>query len=103
MLKARHKFNAKVIKKGEECYASKKEHLYSCHLDELVKNGEVIGFLRQVPVHLPGKIRYVMDFLVFYADGRCEGVEVKGFKTAMWIVKKKLFDEFYPWLELKIV
>lgn len=34
---------------------------------------------------------YVVDFLVRYADGRRELIEIKGHKTKDWILKDKLF------------
>jgi predicted nuclease of restriction endonuclease-like RecB superfamily len=61
------------------------------------------------PLHVNGaKIcDYVCDFLVRYADGRKELVEVKGFWTRDAIIKRKLFEATvlhdYPELTYTIV
>lgn len=65
--------------------------------------GEVVGIFRQVPLHLAPGVTYRMDFLVFYSDGTAEGIEVKGFETPEWKIKKKLIADKYPWFELRIV
>ena len=103
MIKARHKFNATAVKKDKICYASQKEFKYSLYLDSLKSKGDVLGYLSQVPVRFKCGSKYVMDFLVFYSDGSCEGIEVKGFETETWKLKKKLFDDEYEWLTLRIV
>jgi hypothetical protein len=38
---------------------------------------------------------YVADFLVSYANGTEELVEVKGFETPEWKLKKRLLDATY--------
>ena len=103
MIKARHKFNATAVKKGTVVYQSKKEYNYFLYLESLKDKGDVLGYLSQVPVRFKCGTKYVMDFLVFYADGSCEGIEVKGFETETWKIKKKLFDDEYEWLTLRIV
>ena len=84
-------------------FPSKKEANYYDQLKLKAKAGVVVGFFRQVPIHLPGNIVYRMDFLVFYADGTCEGIEVKGFETPEWKIKEKLINQFYPWFKLRVV
>jgi hypothetical protein len=44
-----------------------------------------------------------MDFFVFYPDGTCEGIEIKGFETKEWKIKEKLIHAHYPWLTLKVI
>jgi hypothetical protein len=77
-------------------FDSKKEARYYDQLKLRVKSGEVLFFLRQVPLHLPGGVRYVVDFQEFHSDGTVRFVEIKGFETAQWLVKKKLVESFYP-------
>ena len=101
--KTRHKFGAKPVEVDNIKFSSKLERNYYEKLKILQKSGEVIGFFMQTPLHLPGKIKYVMDFFVFYSDGTCEAIEVKGFETPEWKMKAKLVKEFYPWLPLTIV
>lgn len=38
---------------------------------------------------------YIADFRVRYADGREEVIDVKGIKTAVYMLKKKLFEQKY--------
>lgn len=46
-------------------------------------------------------ITYVADFLVTYADGRKELIDVKGAKTEVFKIKRKLYDARYPELPLR--
>ena len=62
----------------------------------LQAKGDILFFLRQVPFHLPGNTKYVCDFLVFWADERVTIEDVKGFKTPMYILKKKQLEDIYP-------
>ena len=102
-MKLKHKFKAKPCQADNIKFGSKKERAYYEKLKILQKTGVVIGFLRQIPVHFSSGIKYVMDFLVFYADGSCEAIEVKGFETKTWIMKKKMLEDEYPWLPIKVV
>lgn len=68
------------------------------HLKQLRESGEVLVFLRQVPFDLPGRVRYLADFLVQYPD-RIEVVDVKGLETDLWKLKWRLLEEErYPWV-----
>ncbi len=58
--------------------------------------GDVIFHLRQVPFHLPGNVKYVVDFVLFNVDGTVDFVDVKGMKTPMYILKKKMVENLYP-------
>ena len=53
-------------------------------------------FLRQIPIRLPGKVKYVCDFQVFWKDGTVTFEDVKGYKTAMYKRNKKQVEEIYP-------
>jgi len=96
----RHKFHAKPTETDGIKFSSKKEARRYQDLKLLQKAGEVLFFLRQTPLHLPGNIKYVCDFLVFYSDGTCEFEDVKGMKTPMYILKKKQVEAIYP-IEIK--
>lgn len=92
----KHKFNAiRTQVKGIK-FASRKEALRFIALQQLQKAGEVVFFLRQVPFHLAGGIKYVCDFLIFWADGSVTIEDVKGMRTDMYKVKKKLVEDTYP-------
>ena len=66
------------------------------------KEGEVVFFLRQVPFHLPGGSRYVIDFQEFHSNGNVVFTEVKGFMTDIASLKIKLVQEIYP-IKINIV
>ncbi|MBE9491071.1 MAG: DUF1064 domain-containing protein [Bacteroidetes bacterium] len=94
--KKRPKYNAKRTEVDGIKFDSKKEATYFVTLKSLEKNGDIIFFLRQVPFHLPGGVKYVCDFQEFWADGTVKFVDVKGFKTAMYKAKKKMVESIYP-------
>lgn len=58
--------------------------------------GEILFFLRQVPFHLPGGTRYVVDFLEFHADSSVHVVDTKGRETEVFRVKKREVEHHYP-------
>ena len=91
-----HKFNAKRTEIDGIKFASKKEAAYYQQLLLRQKGGDVIFFLRQVPFHLPGGVRYVVDFQEFLSDGTVRFVDVKGMRTSEYIAKKKMVEALYP-------
>lgn len=92
----RHKFNAKPTTIDDIRFASKKEANYYQGLQLAKKSGELLFFLRQVPFHLPGGVRYVVDFAEFWKNGEVRFVDVKGMKTAMYTAKKQILEATYP-------
>lgn len=92
----RHKFNAVRTERDGIKFASKREAAQYDKLMVLQKSAQVVFFLRQVPFHLPGGVKYVADFLVFFADGHCEIQDAKGMKTQLYIAKKKMVESVYP-------
>ncbi len=87
--------------RGGILFDSKKEADYYDTLLLLKKAGDVLTFLRQVKFHLPGNTLYYCDFLVFYADGKVEFVDVKGMRTQSYKTKKRMVEELYA--PIKIV
>ncbi|MCP1376019.1 DUF1064 domain-containing protein [Dyella lutea] len=79
-------------------FDSKREARYYEQLKLRKQAGEVSYWLRQVPVHLPGGTRYVLDFLVFFTEpGRDpEYVDVKGRETPVFRLKKREVEHHYP-------
>jgi Protein of unknown function (DUF1064) len=64
---------------------------------------EISFFLRQTPFHLPGNVKLVADFIIFYPAGNFEVMDVKGDKpTALWTVKRKTVEAIYP-VKIKII
>ena len=98
----RHKFNAiQTIRDGIK-FASKKEAAYYDELKLKQKAGTVCFFLRQTPFHLPGNITYRIDFQVFNSDGTVHFIDVKGFETKTFKMKKKMVESLYP-VKIEIV
>ena len=95
-MKIRHKFNAVATVSDGIKFPSKKEAKRYLQLKNLRGAGEVIFFLRQVPFHLSGGVKYVCDFVVFWADGNVTIEDVKGMKTSIYTAKKKMVEATYP-------
>lgn len=92
----RHKFKAKATETDGIKFASKKEANRYNILKLLQKSGDILFFLRQVPFHLPGGVKYICDFLIFWANGIVTIEDVKGFKTESYKAKKKMVEALYP-------
>jgi hypothetical protein len=95
-LAPKHKFHAQPTECGGIRFPSKKEANYYGQLELAKKAGDLLFFLRQVPFHLPGGVRYVCDFLEFWKTGEVRFVDVKGFKTPGYIAKRKIVEATYP-------
>lgn len=97
----RHKFNAIRTEVDEIKFASKKEAEYYGQLKGMVDSGELVFFLRQVPLDIGGGIRYICDFVTFDSNGTVHFIDVKGFLTKEFKLKRKLVESIYPFkLEL---
>jgi hypothetical protein len=92
----KHKFNAKPCEYQGIKFASKKEFKRFQELELLKKYGEVVFFLRQVPMHLTAGVKYILDFQVFWSDGNVTFEDVKGMRTPMYKLKKKQVESLYP-------
>lgn len=77
-------------------FDSKREAAYYQRLKLRVAAGEVLYFVRQVPLHLPGGTRLVVDFLEFMADGTARWVDVKGRETPAFKIKRREIEAHYP-------
>jgi len=91
-----HKFKAKAVTQDGHRFPSTLEWKYFNHLEALILLKEVVFFLRQVPFHLPGGVKYVVDYQVFYSNGEIKFVDVKGCETSEFILKKKMVEDLYP-------
>ncbi len=92
----KHKFKAISTESDGIKFSSKKEAKHYQELKLLQKSGGLLFFLRQVPFHLPGGVKYVCDFLCFWKDGTVTIEDVKGMKTPMYSLKKKQVETIYP-------
>ncbi len=77
-------------------FDSKREAAYYEQLKMRKAGGEVHFWLRQVPIHLPGGTKYVIDFLVFLRDGTVDFVDVKGRETKEFRIKRREVEHHYP-------
>lgn len=74
---------------------------------ELEKRAGIIKEIEYQPAFellpRPNRVVYVADFRITYADGRVEVVDVKGFETAVFKLKKKMLRHFYPQVKLVLM
>ena len=97
--KKKSKYKANRVEIDGVKFDSQKEADYYCELKLRLQAGEINGFCRQAEFILDGGIRYIADFIVFYKD-HTEVIDVKGFKTDVYKLKKKLFESRF---NLKII
>jgi hypothetical protein len=95
MIRMRHKYNAVQTECDGIKFSSKKEAAYYCQLRALKTSGAVLFFLRQAPFHLPGGVRFVIDFVEFWANGDIRFVDAKGMKTESYKAKKRMVEALY--------
>ena len=99
----KHKYSAVKTECDGIKFSSKKEARYYQDLKLRKLGGEIIFFLRQVPFHLSGNTKYVVDFQEFHSDGTVHFVDVKGMQTKMFIMKKKQVEQLYAPVVIEIV
>ena len=92
----KHKFKAVSCESDGIKFPSKKERKRYLELKLLQKAGDVLFFQMQVPFHLPGGVKYLCDFQVYWNNGNITFEDVKGMKTPMYKLKKKQVEELYP-------
>jgi hypothetical protein len=106
-LKVMPKYNAsKTVIDGIQ-FDSKAEGEYYIHLKEKQLRGEIRAFNLQPKFMLQEgfkkgdkqirPIYYIADFEILHNDESIEIVDVKGFETADFKIKKKLFEKKYPY------
>ena len=96
------KYNAKKTIHNGVRYDSKKEADFAQTLDLRQRAGEITFWLRQVPIGLPGGVRYFLDFVTFtlltgYEPGAWEihWIEVKGRDLELGRAKRKIAQSIY--------
>jgi hypothetical protein len=98
----RHKFKAVRCEKDDIKFPSKAEKRYYETLKILQRSGEIVFFLRQPRFDLPGGVKYIADFQIFWANGEVEFIDVKGYDTPNSKSKRKMVESVYP-VKIKIV
>ena len=91
-----HKYGAKPTVIDGIRFDSIKEARYYSTLKLAQKTGELLFFIRQVPFHLPGGTKLVVDFVEFWSDGEVKITDVKGMKTDVYKLKKREVEHHYP-------
>lgn len=85
-------------------YHSKAEARFAQELDLRVKGKDILSWEPQYKVSIDvigedGRsyhiTNYFVDFIVYYPDGDVELVEVKGFETEVWRLKRKLLEAVF--------
>lgn len=89
------KYGAEGQHLGWLWFASKREARYWQSLQPLLKSGGLRLALPQVPFRLPGGTVYRADFLLWWADGRLEVVDVKGYRTETYKVKRRAVEALW--------
>lgn len=106
-----NKYRAKKQEYDGKWYHSRGEAAYAQELDWREKAGEIKSWERQVKIELKVNgiliTNYYVDFLVVTKDGTRQYHEYKGYKTADFILKWRLFqaliDEIDPGAELVLI
>jgi hypothetical protein len=101
------KYNAKTVELDGYIFDSKLEARYYELLKEKQKNDEILFFRVQPIYQLQEtfkkynktfrRIDYIADFEVHHLDGSIEVIDVKGFETEAFKIKRKLFEHKYPY------
>jgi hypothetical protein len=102
--------NTKQLYNGSR-YDSKKESSYAQELDLRVKAKDIKSWEKQFNLELRVNgykiCSWKIDFKIIHNDDSIEFVEVKGFETYDYILKRKLFealkDEMFPGSVLTII
>lgn len=100
--KKKSKYNANKIEVDGIKFDSQKEADFYSELKLRLLAGDIKGFCRQAEFIIANNTRYKADFIVFMNDGTSEIIDVKGFKTDVYKLKKKLFEDKFN-LEIKEV
>jgi hypothetical protein len=91
----RNKYNAAKTEFDGKVYDSKKEAARAAELKLLQKAGEIMAFAEQVTFLLPAGVKYIADFVIIGNDLSVTVEDVKGFKTDVYKLKKKLMEEVH--------
>jgi hypothetical protein len=91
--KKESKYHNRRTERDGAMFDSKREADRWGELRLMGEAGAVAGVGRQVTFFLPGRVRYIADFVILYADGRYEVEDAKGgevTKTQAYRIKRRL-------------
>ena len=114
IIKPKSKFNAVKTEINGIKFDSKKEANYYLTLLALKEQGEIDNIKMQVEYLLQPSftrengekvknIKYYADFVVMYKNGTVEVIDVKGLRTDVYKMKKKMLLDRYPNINFKEV
>lgn len=89
------KYNNRKTEYDGVTYDSKKEAQRAAELNLMMKSGEILTLARQVRYRLARGVEYIADFVYTTKDGDCVIEDVKGFKTHVYKMKKKLMKDIH--------
>jgi hypothetical protein len=109
-----NKYGAKKIEIDGHVFPSKREAEYYLAYKDMLEQGEIVGLELQpcftlIPpfTNWAGKkvrpCHYTADFKLTYPDGRQKIIEVKGFRTRDYVLRRKMFEYKYPQYEFEEV
>ena len=91
----RNKYNARKTKIDGNTFDSIKEAEYYKELELLRKTGEIKWYCLQPTFILSEGVKYKADFIVLDKNNEVHVIDVKGFKTDVYKLKKKLLKNKY--------
>jgi len=105
-LSSASKYKSKKVEVDGHVFDSKIEARYYEQLKWLQEHNQIL-FFRLQPRYLLQeaftkdgktyrKIEYIADFEVHHLDGSIEVIDVKGYETETFKIKRKLFEKKYP-------
>lgn len=104
-----NKYHNKKTEHNGRTFDSKREALRAWELEQLQKIGEISDLEYQVvfPLLDPVKgkhrgVKYIADF-VYIENGKTIVEDSKGYRTALYKLKKKMFQSRYPLLDIREV
>lgn len=100
-MKRPNKYRAKKVSEDGFLFDSKAEHKRYCELKLLQRAGQIedLAVHQRFPCYMQGvKVTvYEADFTYFTPDEAFVVEDVKGMKTAVYRLKKKIFEACYPY------
>lgn len=102
-----NKYNSKTTTYKGHVYHSAKEAAYAQELDIRIMAKELESWKRQVRIPLDVNGFHICDYTIDFVEIDLKGhemyTEIKGFKTAEWRLKWKLFEALFPHLDKQVI
>lgn len=93
--KGNNKYRATKTSIDGKKFDSIKEAEFYQNLKLRLRSGDIKGFCLQPVFILADRLQYRADFIVFNNDNTYEIIDVKGYKTEGYKIKKKIFEDKY--------